>query len=280
MKNLTVCIGMLSVAFSCFAESNPVGNAKPSGPAVIAPLMELKGPRLCAHRGFPAVAPENSLAAYGAAVALDASEIEVDLWWTKDGEPVTTHDPRIDRVSNGTGHVTNLTYAALCELDFGEKVKGPHFKGLKIVHFRDLLRKLACQTIFNIHFKQHPSEERLQAFVELVREYGAAKHVFFQIDIESLHPVLERLAPEIARYQGRGAWFDIVDRAIKYRCKGVQCYKKCCNAEVVKKAHEAGLIVNLFWSNEPEEARELFMWGIDCLMTDDYQPISFATGVK
>ena len=94
------------------------------------------------------------------------------------------------------------------------------------------------------------------------------------------HPVLERLAPEIARYQGRGAWFDIVDRAIKYRCKGVQCYKKCCNAEVVKKAHEAGLIVNLFWSNEPEEAKELFKWGIDCLMTDDYQPISFATGVK
>ena len=44
--------------------------------------------RLCAHRGFSTIAPENGMAAFGAAVALGASEIEFDLWWTKDGEIV------------------------------------------------------------------------------------------------------------------------------------------------------------------------------------------------
>ena len=36
--------------------------------------------RLCAHRGFCTIAPENGMAAFGAAVALGASEIEFDLW--------------------------------------------------------------------------------------------------------------------------------------------------------------------------------------------------------
>ena len=40
-------------------------------------------PRICAHRGFNSVAPENSMPAYGAAVALGAEEIEFDLWSTK-----------------------------------------------------------------------------------------------------------------------------------------------------------------------------------------------------
>ena len=42
-------------------------------------------PRVCAHRGFNTIAPENSLPAYGAAVAMGAEEIEFDLWFTKDG---------------------------------------------------------------------------------------------------------------------------------------------------------------------------------------------------
>ena len=43
---------------------------------------EMPYPRICAHRGFNTVAPENSLPAWGAAIALGADEIEFDLWET------------------------------------------------------------------------------------------------------------------------------------------------------------------------------------------------------
>ena len=49
-------------------------------------------PRVCAHRGFSTIAPENSMPAFGAAVAMGAEEIEFDLWYTKDGEIVSIFD--------------------------------------------------------------------------------------------------------------------------------------------------------------------------------------------
>ncbi|MBR4755828.1 MAG: hypothetical protein IK076_02700, partial [Bacteroidales bacterium] len=94
---------------------------RPGGSAIVTPFDEAPAKRLCAHRGFSAVAPENSLAALGAAVALGAAEVEFDLWWTHDGEIVSIHDATLDRVSDGTGHVYEKTYKELLEYDFGIK---------------------------------------------------------------------------------------------------------------------------------------------------------------
>ena len=55
-------------------------------------------PRVCAHRGFNTIAPENTMPAFAAAIALGAEEIEFDLWATKDGELVTAHDSKLERV--------------------------------------------------------------------------------------------------------------------------------------------------------------------------------------
>ena len=112
----------------------------------------MKYPRLCAHRGFNSVAPENTMPAFGAAVALGAEEIELDLWSTTDGEIVTCHDPVLDRVSNGTGKIYEHSYAELLELDFGIK-HNEKFAGLKIPTFEQVLQKFARVVIINIHVK-------------------------------------------------------------------------------------------------------------------------------
>ena len=65
----------------------------------------MKYPRLCAHRGFNTVAPENTMPAFGAAVALGADEIEFDVWETKDGVLVSAHDETLERVSDGVGKI-------------------------------------------------------------------------------------------------------------------------------------------------------------------------------
>jgi predicted amidohydrolase len=69
----------------------------------------MKYPRLCAHRGFNTVAPENSMPAFGAAVALGAEEIEFDIWSTKDRVLVSCHDSTLDRVSDGCGEIYEHT---------------------------------------------------------------------------------------------------------------------------------------------------------------------------
>ena len=92
-----------------------------AGPSVVPGEDRMKYPRICAHRGFSTIAPENSMPAFGAAVAMGAEEIEFDLWSTKDGVLVSCHDSTLDRVSDGHGKICDHTYAELLELDFGAK---------------------------------------------------------------------------------------------------------------------------------------------------------------
>lgn len=76
---------------------------------------------ICAHRGFNTIAPENSMPAFGAAIALGAEEIEFDIWSTKDRVLVSCHDDTLDGVSNGSGKIYEHTYEELLKLDFGVK---------------------------------------------------------------------------------------------------------------------------------------------------------------
>lgn len=64
---------------------------------------------VAAHRGWSTDYPENSMLAYQKAVELGVDQIEMDIRVTKDGELVCFHDETVDRVSNGTGRVCDLT---------------------------------------------------------------------------------------------------------------------------------------------------------------------------
>ena len=66
-----------------------------------------------AHRGQWRKAPENSLAALRAAFADGAEIVEADVRLTKDGVPVLMHDATVDRTTDGTGRVADLSYAHL-----------------------------------------------------------------------------------------------------------------------------------------------------------------------
>ena len=151
------------------------------GPSVVLPDDVMKYPRLCAHRGFNTIAPENSLPAFGAAVALGAEEIEFDIWSTKDGVLVSSHDLNLSRVSDGTGTVCEHTYEELMQLDFGFKT-GEKFRGLRIATFEEILQKFAARVIMNIHVKiwdAGQADDKLEEIVALIRKYDCAKYVYF-----------------------------------------------------------------------------------------------------
>ncbi|MDV3103417.1 glycerophosphodiester phosphodiesterase family protein [Thermococcus waiotapuensis] len=71
------------------------------------------------HRGYSEKYPENTLLAFRKAIEAGADGIELDVWLTKDGEVVVIHDETVDRTSNGSGKVKEMTLAELRELDFG-----------------------------------------------------------------------------------------------------------------------------------------------------------------
>ncbi|MGQ0842145.1 glycerophosphodiester phosphodiesterase [Actinokineospora sp.] len=76
-------------------------------------------PAVVAHRGASAHLAEHTLAAYALAIDQGADALECDIRLTRDGHLVCVHDSRVDRTSNGTGRVSELTLRELSELDYG-----------------------------------------------------------------------------------------------------------------------------------------------------------------
>ena len=100
-------------------------------PILVAQQASVAGdPILLSHRGLVRHAPENTIPAFEAAVALGAS-IELDVYQTRDGELVVIHDNTVDRTTNGTGTVGDMTLAQIRKLDAGSWFH-PRFQGLKV----------------------------------------------------------------------------------------------------------------------------------------------------
>jgi len=242
---------------------------------------EMPYPRVCAHRGFNTIAPENTLPAFGAAIALGADEIEFDVRETADGELIALHDPRLDRVSDGTGQVCDYTYEELLKFDFGARVSR-HFAGLRILKFEEILRRFPRQTVMNIHVKTGKESPRfsvdtVRRIAELLRRYDCAEHAYF-MGSPLVHEAALEVAPDIPRCMGAGSTEEerlaIIDRAIEWKCAKVQFFKPVVSPELVRRAHAEGILCNVFWSDDPEEARRFFEWGIDTVLSNDYWPIA------
>ncbi|WP_338450090.1 glycerophosphodiester phosphodiesterase family protein [Niallia oryzisoli] len=90
------------------------------------------------HRGLSPSMPENTLAAFRNSVAMGVDVIEIDLRPTKDGEIVILHDATVDRTTNGTGAVKDMTLADVKQLDAGSYA-GEQFAGEQIPTYAEVL---------------------------------------------------------------------------------------------------------------------------------------------
>ncbi len=244
-------------------------------------------PRICAHRGFNTIAPENTMPAFGAAVALGAQEIEFDLWSTTDGVLVSCHDATLERVSNGCGLVYEKTYAQLLQLDFGSRYS-PSLAGLQITTFEEILQKFAGQVIMNIHVKIWDAlrigipgihSDMLPEIVALLRKYSAQGHAYFMTSNDEMAAKAMAYAPDIPcclGWDGNTDPMSMVDRATRLGAPKIQLFKPHFNADTVKKAHENGIKCNVFWADDPAEAKAYRQMGIDTILTNDYLPVALA----
>ena len=244
------------------------------GSGIICEDAYLPYPRVCAHRGFNTVAPENSMAAFGAAVGMNADEIEFDLRVTSDGEIVVNHDSSLDRCSNGTGKLKDHTFAELRQLDFGSWF-GPEYAGIQIPTFEEVLKKFACRTIMNIHINT-TDLAAIEKIVSLVRKYDCVKHSYFMVSEDDSIRFIQSLGKGLRICVGHDSeqpW-SIVDRAIALGCYKVQFFMKYVNQEMIDKAHAHGILCNMFYSDDPAKAQEYLDMGIDTILTNRYQTIS------
>ena len=107
--------------------------------------MGLNAMQIIGHRGACGYAPENTHASFERAIELGVGMIEFDVQRCKSGELVVIHDLMVDRTTNGSGYVSELTLDELQKLDAGD--------GEQIPTLREVLDRVDQRVAVNIEIK-------------------------------------------------------------------------------------------------------------------------------
>lgn len=237
-------------------------------------------PRLCAHRGWSRVLPENSLPAYGAAIALGADEIEMDLYSTTDGVLVSCHSYNLAEITDGEGIVYEKSYEELLRYDFGIKF-GKDFQGIKIVTFEEILKQFGNRVIINVHAKIWDLDlpnDRMDEIVAMIKKYHCENSVYLlscnACGLEKIKKLKSKY-PEISCAVGhdRQRMWESVERALEADAEKMQQYEGYVNEEVIEKAHKHGVKVGVFIykGTEAEILKKMHDYldmGVDYILTD------------
>ena len=105
-----------------------------------------------AHRGGGGLAPENTLGAFQNALRIGTDVIEIDVHLSKDGEVVVIHDETLDRTTDRTGIVSELTLAEIREADAGVRFS-EDFRGERVPTLAETLECIPVGTQLLIEFK-------------------------------------------------------------------------------------------------------------------------------
>ena len=235
-------------------------------------------PVLVAHRGGGKLAPENTLAAFGPAVsAWGADMLEMDVRLTADGHVVVIHDATVDRTTDGSGLVAEMTLEEVRSLDAGhrfEDSEGRHSwrgRGAVVPTFEEVLD--ACPGVWiNVEAKERQAARPL---VDVILRRGEQHRVLVAAEVESHRD-------EVRGYPGpwgaskrdcrlfwalhRTPFFtpDVDIFQVPEMWKG----KRVLTPEIVKEAHRRNIPVQVWTVDDPDDMRRLLSWGVDGIQTD------------
>jgi glycerophosphoryl diester phosphodiesterase len=235
---------------------------------------QIPQPAIFAHRGASAYAPENTLAAFELAVQQKADAIELDAKLTAEGQVVVIHDQTVDRTTDGSGRVGEMTLAQLRRLDAGSHF-APAFHGERIPTLEEVFEAVGEKTFINVELTNYASmaDSLAEKVADLVRRHQLAKRVMFS----SFNPLAllraRRKLPEppiglLAQPGKPGAWArSWIGRIIGYNSLNPELSD--ADLHLVESAHQHGKRVLVYPVNQAEDIRRIFQLHADGIFTDN-----------
>jgi glycerophosphoryl diester phosphodiesterase len=239
-------------------------------------LNELPRPVVFAHRGASSIAPENTLAAFQLAADLGADAIELDVKLTADEVPVVIHDPNVDRTTNGTGRIADLSFTALRELDAGSFMS-EKFHGEPIPTLEEVFEAVGQRLLINVELTNYttPRDDLVEKVVALVKRHNMQERVifssFFPGNLNKAAKSLPETPCGLLTLKGWPGW---PGRTIGYTRKfyaALHPYQTDLNAHLIKRVHQKGKRVNVWTVNAEGEMKRLQLLGVDGIITDEIQ---------
>lgn len=150
-----------------------------------------------AHRGYSAVAPENTMPALAAAVRSGATLVEFDVRTSADGVPVVFHDRTVDRTTDGSGHLWELTCEQLRALDAGSWFS-PAYAGVRVPLLSEVLELDMGDAELLLEIKPPADHD------QVARILGMLGDLADRTIVQSFDPEVMRLVRDVAPGLRRG----------------------------------------------------------------------------
>ena len=232
---------------------------------------ELPERGICSHRGWQSEFPENTIPAFEAAVLMRAQMIEFDVRFTKDRQMVIMHDWTVDRTSNGTGNILDLTFDEVRALDFGSW-KSPRFAGTKIPTLDETLAVMPRNIWLNIHLGGVPREiaaELAQAVAEKIVADGRTHQALVACDHVEADAIKEKYPQvKICNMFRQGGSEAYISDTIARKAEFIQLAYELPTPEQIARLKDAGIKINYFGTNDPAIMKKLFDLGVEFPLVD------------
>lgn len=234
--------------------------------------MPWEGPRLIAHRGGGALAPENTLAGLRKAAELGYRGVEFDVMLSGDGTPVLIHDETLERTTDGRGRVAEASDAELARLDAGSW-HSAQYAGEPLPAFGDAAGLcLALGLWANVEIKPSRGQEaetgRKVALAARGLWADAAPPLLSSFSVEAL-AAARAAAPELPRgllcFAPPADWPAVCRRL---GCVSLHCSRRHFTPQLLAGAQAAALPLLLYTVNDPEDAGQLLQQGVAAIFTD------------
>jgi glycerophosphoryl diester phosphodiesterase len=228
-----------------------------------------------AHRGAAGYAPENTIAGFDLAVDMKADYIEIDVQRSKDGELVVIHDTTVDRTTDGTGKVGDLTLEQLKSLDAGSW-KGESFAGEAIPTFEEILDRYHGKVGILIELKApelYPGIEEQVA--EALKERNLDKPQNEKIILQSFNFQSMKKMDQLLPHVPVGVLTSNRALTTPEALKEISTYAEWFNPsygivteDVVNEVHSQGMQIGSWTVRSQEAADFLFDMKVDAIITD------------
>lgn len=293
MNKLFLILAITLITVGCGSSSSGGGGAGGSEPKCTTPQEMLRCDKVVniAHRGASAIRPEHTFPAYDKALEDGADILELDVRETSDGVVVVIHDGSLDRTTNCSGQVTEMTFDDISQCDAGynftldEGATYPYRGMGLVVRTLDEVLKAYPDTAMVIEIKQE-QPSIIDNFVQVVRNNDATDKITGSSEDDPVVAELRAEAPEIATNMATlevltfwGKSFDPFDPTYEPPGEFLQVpwFRNLGGmpVEVVHegfapRAHEYDMFVQVFTINDQDDMRTLILErGVDGIMTDN-----------
>lgn len=234
-----------------------------------------------AHRGASGLAPEHTMVSFDLAKKMDADYIELDLQTSKEGMLIVMHDPTVERTTDGTGAVNDLTLKQIKELDAGSWFNEEYpehardeYIGAKVPTLEEVFQRFGKNINYCIEIKEPELNQGIEKkLLDLIRTYGLEEQTIVQSFSEESLKKFHQMEAEVPLIQlisrpnlGRKAKKQL--EAVQTYAIGVGVNMNRINEDYVKQVNKRGLRIHPYTINSKEDMSRMMDWGVTGIITN------------